>query len=339
MTLPWDPMWTQIALGLLFLLVGSDYLVKSAVAVASRAGVSPLLIGLTLVGFGTSTPELVTSVQAALVHSPGIAIGNIVGSNIANILLIIGLSAVLMPVAAGAGATYRDGFVMVIAAVALTWVCLTTQLTMQIGAVFLALLAAYIVVAWTFERAKEGGPAQTENEDMGGIGLSLIVAIGALGLLILGASYFVEGSIQLARNLGLTETFIGLTLVAVGTSLPELFTSTVAAVRRQSDIAIGNILGSNIYNVFGILGVTALIHPLDAPTQIVVFDNFIMIGVSLLLVGWMAVSGRVGRIGGFLFLALYGGYVYLVHPSQAETLKAIAQMFAPFADLLRSIGH
>jgi cation:H+ antiporter len=337
MALPWDPMWTQIVLGLLFLIVGSDYLVKSAVAVASRAGVSPLLIGLTLVGFGTSTPELVTSVQAALVHSPGIAIGNIVGSNIANILLIIGLSAVLMPVAAGATATYRDGVFVVFAAVALTWVCLTSQLTPQIGMVFLGLLAAYVAVAWMFERANPDATGQAA-EDMGGIGLSLIVAVGALGLLILGASFFVDGSIQLARNLGLTETFIGLTLVAVGTSLPELFTSTVAAIRRQSDIAIGNILGSNIYNIFGILGVTALIHPLDAPQQIVDFDNFIMIGVSVLLLLWMALARGVGRLGGLVFLGLYVAYVYLIHPAQAETLQSIARMFTPLADMLRSIA-
>lgn len=335
--LPWDGMWTLIGLGLFFLALGGDFLVKASVDIAARLGVSPLLIGLTLVGFGTSTPELVTSLQAALVHSPGIAIGNIVGSNIANILLILGLSAILMPVAASAGAVYRDGLFVVFTTALLAWASLRNALIPEMGALFLGLLAVYVASAWFFERTNPESERTIHLHEVSGLGQSAVVAIGSIGILILGASFLVDGSVQLARSLKLSETFIGLTLVAVGTSLPELFTSVTAALRRQSDIAIGNILGSNIYNILGIGGIVAVVHPVEVPVQIATFDNFVMLAVSVLLLAWLVLARGLGRLGGIVFLALYGGYIYLIHPSNKDGMEAIARLFTPLADVLKAL--
>jgi cation:H+ antiporter len=336
--LPWDGMWTLIGLGLFFLALGGDFLVKASVDIAARLGVSPLLIGLTLVGFGTSTPELVTSLQAALVHSPGIAIGNVVGSNIANVLLILGLSAILMPVAASAGAIYRDGLFVVVTATLLAWVSLKGNFTSEMGMVFIGLLAVYVATAWAFERSNPESERTIHLHEVSGLWQSVLVAIGSIGILILGASFLVDGSVQLARRFELPETFIGLTLVAVGTSLPELFTSVTAALRRQSDIAIGNILGSNIYNILGIGGIVAVVHPVEVPAQIATFDNFVMIGVSVLLLAWLVLARGLGRLGGIVFLALYAGYIFLIHPSNKDGMASIAGLFTPLADVLRAIN-
>lgn len=328
---PIDSVWILIGAGLFFLALGGDFLVKAAVDIAARLGVSPLLIGLTLVGFGTSTPELVTSVQAALVHAPGIAIGNVVGSNIANILLIIGLSAMLMPIAASASATLRDGLIMVATAVLLAWVSLKGTLNFDMGVAFLGALAVYVLTAWAFERTNPDSDRTITVHDTSGLGLSLVIAMVSIGVLILGANFLVEGSIRLARSSGFSEEFIGLTIVAVGTSLPELFTSVTAALKRQSDIAIGNILGSNIYNILGILGVTSMVHAQAVPDQIAHFDNFVMIGASVLAVVWFAAMRGIGRFGGLVFLALYAGYIYVIHPSGSGVRERLTTLLEPVA--------
>lgn len=333
-----DSVWLLIGLGLFFLAFGGDFLVRASVDIAARMGVSPLLIGLTLVGFGTSTPELVTSVQAALVHAPGIAIGNIVGSNIANILLIIGVSALLMPIAASFGAIFRDGLFMVATAVFLTWVSLKGSLNFDMGVLFLGLLVVYVLTAWAFERTNPDSERTVIVHDVSGLGLSLVIAVVSIGVLILGANFLVEGSIRLARSSGFSEEFIGLTIVAVGTSLPELFTSVTAALKRQSDIAIGNILGSNIYNILGILGITAIVHPQDVPPQIANFDNFVMIGASVLALVWFALARGIGRFGGIVFLALYAAYVFIIHPANADGLASFTALLTPLADALRAIN-
>jgi cation:H+ antiporter len=338
MPVPVDSVWVAIGLGLFLLAFGGDFLVRSSVDIAARLGVSPLLIGLTLVGFGTSTPELVTSIQAALIHAPGIAIGNIVGSNIANILLIVGLSAILMPMAASAGATFRDGLIMVAVALLLTWVSLKGTLNLDMGVLFLGLLVVYVLTAWAFERTNPDSERTVVVHDTAGLGLSLVIAVVSIGVLILGANFLVDGSVRLARSSGFSEEFVGLTIVAVGTSLPELFTSVTAALKRQSDIAIGNILGSNIYNILGILGVTAMVHPQDVPAQIANFDNFIMVGASVLAVVWFALARGIGRLGGIVFLGLYAAYVYIIHPSHADGLAVFTDMLKPLADMVRSFN-
>ena len=315
--------------GLALLVLGGDLLVRGAVRVAERLGVSPLLIGLTLVGFGTSTPELTTSLQAALVGSPGIAVGNAVGSNIANILLILGLSAVVAPVAVSSAALARDGVVMVGAAVLFLLAAWTFGLSRPVGAVFLAGMVAYILYAWRQERAGtgdhtaafdkaeafEGVRKGLHDTGTGSLLLPIGLAIGGLVLVVVGARFMVDGAVGLARTLGVSETVIGLTIVAVGTSAPELVTSIVAAARRQSDVALGNVLGSNIYNLLGILGVTALVAPVEVPAEIARFDGPVMLAVScaLLFVAWTGM--RIGRREGGTLLACYGLYVWWIWPA------------------------
>ncbi len=319
--------------GFLLLVAGGELLVRGAVRLAERLGMSPLLIGLTLVGFGTSTPELVTSVQAALNDSPGIAVGNIVGSNIANIFLILGLSALLCPITVGATALRRDGMLVLGSAVVFAAASWWWTLDRAVGVTLVLGLVGYLVYAYrqekqvsaaghtaAFEKAEaheEIAPAAAlahPRSPAADMAISLGLVAAGLALVIFGGKFFVEGAIGLARLIGLSETVIGLTVVAVGTSMPELVTSVVAALRKHADVALGNILGSNIYNILGIGGLTALIAPTDVPAQIVRFDNPVMIAASALLV-FFAWSGRtITRVEGGVLLAGYVAYIALLWP-------------------------
>jgi cation:H+ antiporter len=322
--------------GLALLALGGEALVRGSVQLAERMGVSPLLIGLTLVGFGTSTPELVTSVQAAVIGSPGIAVGNVVGSNIANILLILGLAALISPVQVGSTALKRDGALVLATALVFTLVAWTLTLDRLVGLVFFAGLVAYLVYAWRTERAGAAGhPAAYEKAQAfegthpklhasgaaapgagaGAVVLALGMALGGLALVVFGGRLLVDGAVALARDFGIEETVIGLTIIAVGTSMPELVTSLVAAARRQSDVALGNILGSNIYNILGILGLTALIAPTEVPAQIAGFDSLVMVAVSAALLVFAWTGLRIGRREGGALLAGYVLYVWWIWPA------------------------
>ncbi len=301
-----------LLIGLGLLVAGGELLVRGAVRLAERFGLSSLLIGLTLVGFGTSTPELVTSLQAAFKGSPGIAVGNVVGSNTANILLILGVAALIFPVAVARGTFKRDGLVLALSSLACLGAVLMGGLTPILGAVFLAALAGYILFAFWQERTVEAGPtagnAAPVPQSKGGIALDIVLVIAGLALTIAGARFAVDGAITLARMFEVSETLIGLTVVAVGTSLPELVTSVMAALKRQGDIAFGNIVGSNIYNVFGILGVTAMVKPVPIPPEIAAFDIWVMLGAAALLILFAVSRWRIGRIEGGVLLAGYVAY-------------------------------
>lgn len=312
--------WMNIALGLVLLLVGGELLVRGAVASAKALGVSPLLIGLTLVGFGTSTPELVTSVTAALNGSPGIAVGNVVGSNIANILFILGLSAVIYPMAVNPKGFKRDALMVSAAALACLGVVLYGRMGMLIGFAFIASLLAYVVFVYLQEkRAPDEAAVVAEHraEDArkgpGSMALSLAMAVGGIAVTIFGAGYLVDGSIALAKDLGVSDTIIGLTIVAVGTSMPELVTSVMAALRKHADVAYGNIVGSNIFNVLFILGTTSIIQPIDIPRQIATFDIWVMLAATALLVYFARTGAKLQRWEGWVFIAAYVGYTgYLI---------------------------
>lgn len=321
--------WLPLIGGLVLLVAGGDLLVRGAVKVAEHLGVSPLVIGLTLVGFGTSTPELVTSVQAALSDAPGIAFGNIVGSNIANILLIVGVSAMLFPMAVASSALRRDAMVMLAVTVVFAVLSFLIPFGRLIGTVFIAALTGYIYLAFkqesvaaehgaVYDKAKalEGLDPATASAANGRRGLlvPLLLAIGGLVLVVLGGCLLVSGAVAIAESFGIPETVIGLTIVAVGTSMPELVTSVVAALKRQSDVAFGNIVGSNIYNLLGIGGATALISPTRVPQEIVTFDNLLMVGVSVLLVIFAASGLRIARGEGAVLLAGYCAYLYVLWP-------------------------
>ncbi|KAA9007162.1 calcium/sodium antiporter [Histidinibacterium aquaticum] len=305
-----------LCLGLLGLVAGGELLVRGSVGIAQRLGIPPLVIGLTLVGFGTSTPELVTSLQAAFAGSPGIAVGNIVGSNIGNILLILGLAALMRPIVVAPAAFRRDGTVLVAA----TLICLGLVVLGDIGrglggGIFVLLLAYLTFTLW---QERSGGTAAgevyaSEAEVVAppaqSMGRLILTAVGGLAITIIGARFLVTGAISVAGALGISETVIGLTVVAVGTSMPELVTSIIAVRKGEGDVAFGNIVGSNIFNILGILGLTALAHPLAVPVEIIRFDIWVMLAATAALVVFAMTGWRIGRReGGILFLA-YGAYV------------------------------
>ena len=292
--------------GLVGLFLGGEALLRGAVGVAQAARLSPLVIGLTVVGFGTSTPELLVSLKAALDGAPDIALGNIVGSNIANILLILGISALVWPITVADKALRRDGIVMLGAAVALFAVVAFGSLGRVTGIALVLALITYLWIALRQPR-QDADTAVAPDRPLWASGLW--VALGLVGLM-LGAKYLVDGAVIMAGDFGVSEAFIGLTIVAVGTSLPELATSLVAALRKQSDIALGNIIGSNIFNILGILGVTAAITPIAAAPRFAQFDLPVMVGVSIVfaLVLWR--GGRIGHVAGLLCLAAYAVYIW-----------------------------
>lgn len=305
-----------IIVGLVLLAVGGDVLVRGAVGISTRLGVSPLLAGLTIVGFGTSTPELVTSLFAAFEGAPGIAVGNIVGSNIANILLILGVSALILPLAINPAAFQRDGLALAVATLVCLAVVLLGFLSRPVGFALLALLVGYIVWAYRSERRHPDAEAAMHEHvaaDVTTPGMTLIaaLALAAAGITgtIIGARLLVDGAIEIARDFGVTETVIGLTVVAVGTSLPELVACVIAALRRHADVALGNIIGSNIYNVFGILGVTAVVHPISIPQEIAAFDIWVLLGTTALLGLFLRSGWVLKRWEGAVFLVLYAGYI------------------------------
>lgn len=323
--------WLPLLAGLVLLVAGGELLVRGAVQVATALGVSPLVIGLTLVGFGTSTPELVASVQAALSGSPGIAYGNVVGSNIANTLLIGGIAALLFPLAVASSALQRDGVLLLATVAAFAIVSAIAPLGRLIGLASLLLLAGYLALAFHQERgttrrqhgADREKSAARQNPQVvlpapappgPSIVRSALVALAGLTLVVGGGALLVDGAVSLARDLGISETVIGLTVVAVGTSLPELITSVTASLRRQAAVALGNIIGSNIYNILGIAGATALVAPGEVPGSLVAFDNLVMIFVTVLLILFAWTGHRISRWEGALLLSGYALYLYAIWP-------------------------
>jgi len=307
-------------LGLGFLVAGGDVLIRGALGVANRFGLSPLLAGLVIVGFGTSAPELVVSVNAALSGSPDIAIGNIVGSNIANILLILGICALIYPISVQPAIVKRDGIVMLGATAALVSLSFTGLLIYWHGILFLCALLAYLVYTYKTEKRNVTLPSaelhRHEAEEVTNLPKRIWVSVVfvAIGLVALigGAHLLVTSAVEIATEFGISETIIGLTLVAVGTSLPELSVSVIAAFRRHTDVALGNILGSNIFNILGILGISSLITDLPINERIVNVDQWVMTGSALLLIAFIISGWRLTRIEGGIFLSIYVGYTFIL---------------------------
>ncbi|WP_089230833.1 calcium/sodium antiporter [Tropicimonas sediminicola] len=299
-----------VAAGLAALFFGGDRLVAGAVALAGRAGLPPLVIGLTIVGFGTSMPELVTSVQAALQDSPGIAVGNVVGSNIANILLILGAAALVAPIAVAPDALRRDGTALAVVTLLAAALLLPGSLGRAGGALLLAGLGAYLLLALRGARA-EPEPAYPVEMEIAPQTMSRAALEFGFGLLLTlaGAHLLVRGAVSLAAGLGVPDAVIGLSIVAIGTSLPELVTSVTAARRGHADVALGNVIGSNIFNLLGILGTTALVRPIGGLRPESTIDLGVMIGATALLL-LVAFTGRkVTRTEGAVLCGLYAAYL------------------------------
>ena len=301
-------------LGLGLLYYGADYLVKGGASIALKLKVSPLVIGLTLVAYGTSAPELVVSVDASLKGLGDVSIGNVVGSNICNIALILGLCAAITPLKVHPELLKKDIWIMTGAAVLLLgFYALNSGVNRWEAALLLAGSITYTL--WSFHSSREAEKTTSVEEipeTKYGIWLSILMVAGGLAALVGGAKLFVNSAVAIAKVCGVSEAVIGLTVVAVGTSLPELATSVVAAVKKEQDIAIGNVVGSNIFNILAILGVAPLINPIR--TQGISYvDMFLMLGVSVLLYPIMKSGMKISRKEGIALLTIYILYTaYLI---------------------------
>ncbi len=305
--------------GLALLVVGAEALVRGASKIAAAFGVSPLMIGLTVVAFGTSSPELAVGVQAALAGNGDIALGNVIGSNIFNILVIIGLSAVIIPLVVHQQLVRWDVPLVIGLSVLVLFMGLDGQLGRIEGALLFIGLIAYVVFQ-IWQGRREPQDVQEEYAQEYGDGraktarqwaLNVILLIGGLGMLVLGADWLVNSASAIARSLGVSELVIGLTIVAAGTSAPEVATSAMAAVRGERDIAVGNAVGSNVFNILGVLGLTAVLAPngIAVPASALRFDIPVMIAVAVAALPIFFTGYTIARWEGALFLALYGGYV------------------------------
>jgi cation:H+ antiporter len=307
----------QLAGGFVLLLFGAEYLVRGAVSLARRLNVSPMLIGMTIVAYGTTAPELVVSLEAVLGGQPGISVGNVVGSNIANILLILGTSAFIFPIVIKPRALYRDSAVMLGSALLFVALALSGSILRWQGILMFAALIVFSAYAYFSESRR--GASKSEADDLAeefaegpkSAWLALLSIVGSVIAVLVGARLLVSGAITLAQYLGVGEEVIGLTVVAVGTSLPELATAVVAAVRRHSAVAVGNVIGANIYNLLAIMGLVAAVKPIAVPPQILRFDLWFMLAVTVALLASLIFRGGVSRGMSIVFLAVFCGYTAL----------------------------
>ena len=317
--------------GLLLLVTGGEYLVRGGVAIAHRAKVPSLIIGMTVIAMGTSFPELIVSLQAAIQGHTEIALGNVIGSNIVNIGLILGVSALIIPLSVQRDSARRDAPFMLACSLLLIGLMADDRLQWYEGLAMLLLFTAFTYVSIRSAR-KQGQPSDTDAKPPMPLGLAIVVTLASVGALAWGADLLIDSACAIARDLHVPERVISVTLVAVGTSLPELVTSVIAAIRKEDDIAIGNIIGSNIFNVLVVLGLPALIHPIDHCS----FESFRpdliwMTGFALLL--WLAILplkrrvlrhprdgerfSKLGRASGLLMVAGYAAYLYVLFTAQA----------------------
>jgi cation:H+ antiporter len=294
-----------VLVGLGMLLQGGNKLVDGAQAIGLRYGLSPVFVGLTIVSMGTSAPELATTLTAAFKGAPAMALGNVIGSNLANIGLVLGIVGLLKAVQA-CKETVRSDYPMMLGALLLVWpLAQDGSLTRGDGGILLVVLMGYLFFVIRRERRKEPEELGSEDETMSGRQAIVWIVVG-VGLLTLGSDWLVDGAAGLARRVGISERVIGLTLLALGTSLPELVSSLVAAFRGETELLVGNLVGSNIFNVLAILGLTTVIAPLSIPDwELAQNDIFAMVAVSL--VGWFLLQGdaRIKRWEGGVLLASY----------------------------------
>lgn len=308
-----------LLLGLVLLYWGAEGLVRGSSSIALRLGVTPLVIGLTVVAFGTSAPEMVVSIKSAYLEQGDIALGNVIGSNIFNVAVILGLSAAIRPLAVKVQLIKFDAPIMIIVSLLLLVIFRNGYLGRVEAALLFTGVVTYTIVNIIMAR-KETNPEVTAEFAEGtphesrSLLKDLAFIIGGLALLVLGARFLVDSAVAMARVWGVSEAVIGLTIIAAGTSMPELATSVIAAIRKESDIAIGNIVGSNIFNILAILGVAGLVKPLDAG-GINLVDFYLMIALAILLLPMMITGKKITRWEGLVLMAVYAGYLYWLWPS------------------------
>jgi cation:H+ antiporter len=305
-----------VVTGLLLLLVGGGMLVNGAVGLARSWRVSPLVIGLTVVAFGTSAPELVVSLNAALSGHPDIVLGNVVGSNIANVLAMIGVAALFAPILIVGRTVRRDGAILLLVSLVFVSLCLRGTIDRPIGVLMVLLLVGYTV--WSFWAARRAaapaiaGLGDEIKEASTKPWEAMLFTVGGIAGVIIGADLLIDGAVDVAGLAGLSEAVIGLSLVAFGTSLPEIATAGMAAWRGHSDLAIGNVLGSNLFNILAIAGITALVVPVPVAAELLAFDLWVMLAVTVGLLLMITVRRRIGRLEGAALVAGYGLYITLI---------------------------
>lgn len=304
-----------LLLGVCLLTAGGEALIRGSLAAASRLGISPFLSGIVIVGFGTSAPEFVVSVDAAVRSRPDIAIGNVVGSNIGNVLLILGVCALIRPLRVKPMALRRDAMTGIAASVLFIVLVGGSALGRSDSAIFLSALIAYLGWAYWSERnhaVPSAAVHEAEAKELSAMPQSvlwtIVAVVGGLLLLIGGSRVLLSGAVGIAEDFGLSEAVIGLILVAVGTSLPEFSISVIATLRQHADVAVGNVLGSNIFNILAILGVSSLLQPLPVHDRILNFDQWVMLGCSMLLTLFLLTGNRLNRWEGGVLLAGYVTY-------------------------------
>ncbi|MFK7754766.1 MAG: calcium/sodium antiporter [Sedimentitalea sp.] len=310
--------WLLSGLGLVILLLAGDALVKGAVNLSLRLGVPALIVSLTIVAFGTSAPELLISISAILDDAPGLALGNVVGSNTANILLVLGVPALLATMHTSECNTKKTYGFMIIASLLFIALAFRGVFDWTSGLILLAALAYVLIDAFRDAMAHKRAGEQDDLEDPEGADpdlpwwrISVYLVLGLIGL-PLGANLLVENATIIAKVYGVSDTVIGLTLVAVGTSLPELATTVMAALRRQADVALGNVIGSNMFNLLAIMGIATLVGPIPVDPAFLKFDLWVMLGASLLLIPFVLLKQDITRIWGIALTALYLVYMAVV---------------------------
>ncbi|MDR6965488.1 calcium/sodium antiporter [Shewanella putrefaciens] len=306
--------------GFIILTLGAEALVRGASSIALRLGITPLIIGLTIVAFGTSAPELAVSVKSALAGNSGIALGNVIGSNIANIGLILAITALIRPIQVQSQIVKRDIPLMILASMLFWGLLLDGELSLIDGVVLLSLLVGYLVFSYISSKNTKDADAEVIEEGPKNPLLSILFILVGISMLVGGGILFVNGAVDLAKTFGVSEVIIGLTIVAIGTSMPELVTSVLAALKGESDIAIGNVVGSNLFNILGILGVTAIVHPVSA-IGFQSFDFIVMLALAVVILPFAWTGLRIGRREGAVLLLSYLGYMgYLVNQASMQSL-------------------
>jgi cation:H+ antiporter len=304
-------------IGLALLLVSGEVLVKGAVGLATRLRISKLVVGATVVSLGTSAPELLVSMQAALAGHPEIAIGNVVGSNIANIALVLGLVLIIFPLHVDKDTVRLDWPVMMFASTLFYLMAMNGILGFFEGLMLVAILIGYVSYAVYKSRKQSGQDTESDfielkSEARRGFGFLLLLIIGGSIGLVFGARWFLQGAVSIAEQFNVSEHLISVTLVAFGTSVPELFTSLVAAFRKQTDISIGNLIGSNTFNILAILGITSIVKEVTVSDRMLSADMFWMLGISFLLLPFFLLSRKLTRWQGFALVICYVAYIYFV---------------------------
>ena len=313
--------WALAGLGLVILLLAGDALVKGAVNLSLRVGIPALIVSLTIVAFGTSAPELLIGINAVMEDKPGLALGNVIGSNTANILLVLGVPAILARLHTSTCDTRKTFVFMIAASVLFIALAFFGTFTAISAAVLLAALAYVLGDAFRdaqkHRRAVADAPEPEEEEvegadpDMPWWQIIVFLALGLIGL-PLGADLLVDNASIIAANYGVSDAVIGLTLVALGTSLPELATTVMAALRRQADVALGNVIGSNMFNLLAIIGITALVGPIPVDPEFLQFDLWVMLAASLILIPFVFFKRDITRRWGIALTVAYVGYILLV---------------------------